>query len=62
MEDLSRSGFTKLQDVLVSGDVSRHQLQAAVGGALTFIGRVHSETWLEKLTSDEKGVLISNHR
>ena len=60
MEDLSRGGFTKLQDVLVSGDVEAHL--TAIEGALAFIGHVHSATWLEEMANSEKKELINNHR
>ena len=60
MEDLSHSGFIKLQDVLVSGDVAAHL--PAIEGALTFIGRVHSATWLEEVESSKRRELIDNHR
>ena len=60
MEDLSRGGFIKLQDVLVSGDVAAHL--PAIEGALAFIGRVHSATWLEEVESSKRRELIDNHR
>ena len=60
MEDLSTSGFTRLQDVLVSGDVGCHL--AAIEGATKFIGRVHSETWLDEMKTNEREALVGNHR
>lgn len=60
MEDLSLGGFTKLHDIVIFGDVSCHL--AAIEGALKFIGRVHKETWLEEMNSDEKDAIRSNHR
>ena len=60
MEDLSRGGFIKLQDVLISGDVAVHL--PTIEGALAFIGHVHSTTWLEKMESSKKRELIDNHR
>ena len=59
MEDLSLSGFTKLQDILISGDVDCHL--AAIEGALKFIGQVHRETWLEEMNSDDKDAIFTNH-
>lgn len=49
-----------LQEVLVSGEVDSRL--AAIEGALSFIGRVHSATWLEDMENDEKRTLIKNHR
>ena len=60
MEDLSQSGFTKLQDVLISGDVAAHL--PAIEGALAFIGRVHGATWLEEMENSKKRELMDNHR
>ena len=60
MEDLSQGGFIKLQDVLISGDVAAHL--PAIEGALSFIGYVHSATWLEEMASSERRELIDNHR
>ena len=60
MEDLSQGGFMTLQEVLVSGEVDSRL--AAIEGALSFIGRVHSATWLEDMENDEKRTLIKNHR
>ena len=60
MEDLSRGGFTKLQDVLISGDVAAHL--PAIERTLAFIGHVHSATWLEKMENGKRRELIDNHR
>ena len=60
MEDLSRDGFIKLLDVLISGDVAANL--PAIEGALAFIGRVHSTTWLEEMADSERRELIDNHR
>ena len=60
MEDISQSSFTNLQEVLVSGDVDNHL--PAIEGALTFIGQVHSVTWLEGMDDNEMRELINNHR
>ena len=60
MEDLSQGSFTKLQDVLISGDVDAHL--TALEGALAFIGRVHKTTWLEEMDNSERRELIDNHR
>ena len=60
MEDLSLTGFVKLQDVLVSGDIDSHL--TAIEGALAFIGKVHRVTWMEKMGSSEKKALSDNHK
>jgi hypothetical protein len=60
MEDLSQGGFVKLQDVLISGDVAARL--PAIEGALAFIGRVHSTTWLEEMENSKRRELLDTHR